>query len=285
MNKAAPSLSRIIVMVVFALSCFGLLLFLWLSFGGPVPLKPKGYQVRMDFPEATTLATEADVRVAGVPVGKVRKVEVGDGTNRTVATVELERRYAPLRSDARATLRQKTLLGETYVELTPGRSEKMIPEGGKLAEWSAALANLAAVADDERVRVAVGDPNLSAAKVAGLFVSILAGKLSGDAENFVRVLAENGRLDVLGQIREQYEALKNEREGVVEAEVVSAFEMDKAQVADLVARLEKKTGRKVKARVSVDRDLIGGVKVVLGDKVIDGSARAQLGALEAALKA
>ena len=133
--------------------------------------------------------------------------------------------------------------------------------------------------------MAVGDPNLSAAKVAGLFLSILAGKLSGDAENFVRVLAENGRLDVLGEIRDQYEALKNEREGVVEAEVVSAFEMDKAQVADLVARLEKKTGRKVKARVSVDRDLIGGVKVVLGDKVIDGSARAQLGALEAALKA
>src|SRR5215217_1651839 len=132
MNKAAPSPARIVVMVVFALSCFGLLLFLWLSFGGPVPLKPKGYRVIINFPEATTLAKEADVRVAGVPVGKVRKVEVGDGTNRTVATVELERRYAPLRTDARAILRQKTLLGETYVELTPGRSEKTIPEGGTL---------------------------------------------------------------------------------------------------------------------------------------------------------
>ena len=64
------------------------------------------------------------MRVAGVPVGKVRKVEVGDGTNRTVATVEIERRYAPLRSDARAILRQKTLLGETYVELTPGRRRR-----------------------------------------------------------------------------------------------------------------------------------------------------------------
>ena len=130
MNKAAPSLPRIIVMVVFALSCFGLLLFLWLSFGGPVPLKPKGYRVQVHFPEATTLAQEADVRVAGVPVGKVRKVEVGDGTNRTVATVELERRYAPLRTDARAILRQKTLLGETYVELTPGTSKETVPEGG-----------------------------------------------------------------------------------------------------------------------------------------------------------
>jgi F-type H+-transporting ATPase subunit delta len=136
---------------------------------------------------------------------------------------------------------------------------------GKLAEWSGALANLSSVAADERIRAAVGDPNLSAAKVAGLFLSILAGKLSGDAENLVRVLAENGRLDVLAEVRAQYEALKNEREGVVEADVYTAFDMDDAQLADLVARLEKKTGRKVKARVNLDKDLIAGVKVVLGE--------------------
>jgi F-type H+-transporting ATPase subunit delta len=162
---------------------------------------------------------------------------------------------------------------------------KLADAQGKLADWSAALANLAQVAADAQVRVAVGDPNLSAAKVAGLFIGILQGKLSGEAENFVRVLAENGRLDVVTEIREQFEVLKNEREGVVEAEVVSAFEMDAAQVSDLVARLEKKTGRKVKAKVSVDASLIGGVRIVLGDKVIDGSARAQLSALENALKA
>ena len=156
---------------------------------------------------------------------------------------------------------------------------------GKLAEWSAALANLSAVAADARVRSAIGDPSLSDAKVAGLFISILAGKLSGETENFVRVLAENGRLGVVTEIRTHFEALKNEREGTVEAEVYTAFEMDQAQVADLVSRLEKKTGRKVRARVSVDKSLIGGVKVVIGDKVIDGSARAQLGALENALKA
>jgi F-type H+-transporting ATPase subunit delta len=161
---------------------------------------------------------------------------------------------------------------------------KLADAQGKLAEWSATLANLAAVAADARVRAAIGDPNLPAAKVAGLFIAILAGKLSGEAENFVRVLAENGRLDVLDEVRSQYEALKNEREGVMEAEVYSAFEMDAAQTADLVARLEKKTGRKVRAKVSVDKSLIGGVMIVLGDKVIDGSARAQLGALQAALK-
>ena len=156
---------------------------------------------------------------------------------------------------------------------------------GKLAEWSVALANLAAVAADARVRAAIGDPNLSAAKVAGLFIAILSGKLTGEAENLVRVLAENGRLDVLAEIRTQYEILKNEREGTVEAEVYTAFEMNASQVADLVSRLEKKTGRKVKAKVSVDKALIGGVKIVVGDKVIDGSARAQLAALETALKA
>ncbi len=156
---------------------------------------------------------------------------------------------------------------------------------GKLADWATALANLSAVAADARIRGAVADPDLPAAKAAGLIISVLAGKLPADGENLVRVLAENGRLDVLAEISTQYQALKNEREGVVEAEVHSAFELDQSQVADLVARLEKKTGRKVNARVSVDKTLIGGIRVVIGDKVIDGSARAQLAALENALKA
>ena len=156
---------------------------------------------------------------------------------------------------------------------------------GKLAEWSAAIANLAAVAGDARVRTAIDDPNLPAAKVAGLIIAILAGKLTAEIENFVRVLAENGRLGVLADIRAQYEVLKNEREGVVDAEIHTAFELEPAQVADLVSRLEKRTARKVNARVSVDQSLIGGVRIVIGDQVIDGSARAQLAALENALKA
>jgi F-type H+-transporting ATPase subunit delta len=141
------------------------------------------------------------------------------------------------------------------------------------------------VAQDERIRRAVADPNLSDAQVAGLFISILSGRLNGEAENLLRVLAENKRMELLPEIRAQFEVLKNEREGVVEAEVHSAFELTEAQVADLVQRLERTTGRKVRAQVRVDKELIGGVKVVLGDKVIDGSARAQLGALETALKA
>jgi len=162
---------------------------------------------------------------------------------------------------------------------------RLADAGGRLAEWSAALANLAAVTADARVQRTIGDPNLSAAKVAGVILAVLDGKLSGEAQNFVRVLADNGRLDVLGEIQAQYGALRNAREGVVEAQIVSAFELDAGQLADLVARLERRTGRKVQAAVSLDRELIGGVKVILGDQVIDGSARAQLGALDQALKA
>ena len=162
---------------------------------------------------------------------------------------------------------------------------KLADEAGALPQWSEMLAVLAQVAQDARVQAAVADPNLSDAKAAGLFIAILAGKLSGDAENFVRVLAQNGRLGLLGEIRSQFEALKNEREGVLEAEVHSAFELADPQLADLVQRLEKKTGRKVRTKVEIDKNLIAGVRIVLGDKVIDGSARAQLGALETALKA
>jgi F-type H+-transporting ATPase subunit delta len=162
---------------------------------------------------------------------------------------------------------------------------KLADDGGKLAEWSGALAMLAQVARNERVRAAIADPNVPAAKVAGLFLSILGGKLSGDAENFVQVMAENQRLGLLGEVRAQFEALKNEREGVVEADIQTAFDLSGAQLESLVEALEKRTGRKVKAQVHVDKTLIGGVRVVMGDKVIDGSARAQLGALESALKA
>jgi virulence factor Mce-like protein len=136
MQKQAPSLGRVLTMVLFALSCFGLLLFLWLSFGGSIPLKPASYRVRVGFPEATQLGLEADVRVAGVSVGKVVGKELDPrGGNRTVATIELSRRFTPLRSDARAVLRQKTLLGETYVELTPGtKRAPPLGEGGRLPD-------------------------------------------------------------------------------------------------------------------------------------------------------
>ncbi|MGI8462306.1 MAG: MlaD family protein [Solirubrobacterales bacterium] len=135
MQKQAPTLGQILIAVGFALSCFGLLLFLWLAFGGPVPLGPAGYRVTVPFTEATTLAVESDVRISGVSVGKVKAVDLGTGDldGNAVATLEIDSSYAPIPTDTRATLRQKTLLGETYVELTPGEeSSGSVPENGSL---------------------------------------------------------------------------------------------------------------------------------------------------------
>src|SRR3954469_7627363 len=132
MQKQTPSLAKVMTMVLFALSCFGLLLFLWVSFGGPPPLKPKGYRVQVAFPEATQLGLEADVRMAGVTIGKVRQKTLDPHGNRPVAPLEIARKFAPIPKDARGILRQKTLLGETYVELSPGhRSRGTVPEGAR----------------------------------------------------------------------------------------------------------------------------------------------------------
>jgi phospholipid/cholesterol/gamma-HCH transport system substrate-binding protein len=133
MPKQAPTFGRLAAMAIFALSCFGLLLFLWLAFGGAIPLKPKGYRFQTSFAEATQLAKEADVRISGVPVGKVKDIQPDKSSGRSLVVIELDSKYAPLPSDARAILRQKTLLGETYVELTPGSpSAQPIKENGSL---------------------------------------------------------------------------------------------------------------------------------------------------------
>ncbi|HEV3001928.1 MAG TPA: MlaD family protein [Solirubrobacteraceae bacterium] len=134
MQKQAPTLGRLATMVFFALSCFALLMFLWLAFGGPIPLKPKGYQFRIAFPEVSQLATQSDVRVAGVEIGKVVEVERrSDARTPVVATLEIDRKYAPLSADAKAQVRNKTILGQTYVELTLGsRRGPRIPDGGLL---------------------------------------------------------------------------------------------------------------------------------------------------------
>jgi phospholipid/cholesterol/gamma-HCH transport system substrate-binding protein len=132
MGQRAPTVGQIAVAVAFAFSCFGLLLFLWATFGGPVPLKPEGYRVKVPFSEATQLAQESDVRIHNVSVGKVKSINLensGPNKDLAVATIEINSSYAPLPADTRAMLREKTLLGETYVELTQGDRD-----GPKLAE-------------------------------------------------------------------------------------------------------------------------------------------------------
>jgi len=137
MNKNPPSPGRIAAMVGFTLSVAALLMFLWVSFGGTLPLRPEGYRFKADFPEAALLVKEADVRMAGVNIGKVKDKELGPGGRTTRVTIELDHRFAPIGRDAGAVLRQKSLLGETYVEITPGSpGDKKLPDGGTLPDTS-----------------------------------------------------------------------------------------------------------------------------------------------------
>ena len=139
MIKQTPSFARIFAMVAFTLSCFGILVFLWLNFGGSVPLQPEGYRITVGFPSATQLAKEADVRISGVRVGKVKTLEPNEQTGLTDTVLEFDSRYAPIPMDSRAILRQKSLLGETYVELSPGtRSSGILHDGARLSQGQVA---------------------------------------------------------------------------------------------------------------------------------------------------
>jgi virulence factor Mce-like protein len=196
MQKTRPTNARLAVMVLFALSCFGLLLFLWKSFGGPSPFAARQYTLSADFDEATQLADTADVRISGVPVGRVRRTELHG--QRTRVTMQIEARYAPLPRDTRAILRQKTLLGETYVELSPGhRSTGALPDGGQLptkqvrrtVEIDEVLRQLDAPARHDLQRLVAGIAEATGSRAGALSDSI--GNLrpfTGETTHLLRVL-------------------------------------------------------------------------------------------------
>jgi ABC-type transporter Mla subunit MlaD len=133
MSKRAPSTTQLLVIAGFALSCFCILLFLWITFGGPTPFKAKSYELKVPFQEATQLAQQSDVRISGVSVGKVSAIELSPNGKYAIAKISLQDKYAPVPAGTRAVLRTKTIAGETYVELTPGDSNgAKLPDGGTL---------------------------------------------------------------------------------------------------------------------------------------------------------
>ena len=135
MIKQAPSPARIAAMIVFAFSCIGILLYLWLTFGGSIPLQPKGYRVQAAFPEAIGLMKDVDVRASGVTIGTVRGTDLDKSSGRVLATLEIEDEFAPLPSNARAILRRKTLIGETFVEISRGDPRaRPLREGERLRD-------------------------------------------------------------------------------------------------------------------------------------------------------
>lgn len=160
---------------------------------------------------------------------------------------------------------------------------KLARDGNALAPWSDALANIDAVVADSRVQACISDPNVDAPHLEGLVLGVLGDKLPGEARNFVQVLVANKRLDVMPHIRAHFEDMKRGHEGVLEAQIISAHPLADDQVKSLVASLEAKYQRKVTAKVEIDAQLIGGVKIVIGDKVIDATVRGKLEAMAAAL--
>ncbi|MGA9858567.1 MAG: MlaD family protein [Solirubrobacteraceae bacterium] len=130
MNKQRPSNLAMLTMAAFTASCVGLLMFLWISFGGSLPLASQGYRFNVEFDQAVELATEAQVQISGVPVGHVVSISLDHRTGLSRAVLEIERQFAPRPADTRAILRSKTLLGETYVELSPGNPHGPILHDG-----------------------------------------------------------------------------------------------------------------------------------------------------------
>jgi F-type H+-transporting ATPase subunit delta len=153
-----------------------------------------------------------------------------------------------------------------------------------LPEWSALLAELAVVSADPHLRAALSDPRVNAAQQVELVLAAVRSPVGEAQRNFLRVLAHNDRLGVLSAVSEQFEALRAEREGVADAEVESAYPLAEGEVAALVATLEKHFRRRIRPHVRVAPDLIGGVRVTVGDEVIDGSVRGKLQTMELALQ-
>jgi F-type H+-transporting ATPase subunit delta len=146
------------------------------------------------------------------------------------------------------------------------------------------LQRLAAIAQDPEMAKVVGNPKFSAGQVAELFVSLTGESGNKELTSFIGILAENERLGVLTQIQEIYEQLKSADEGVKDAIVTSAYPLDDAQLKNLMSQLESHFGSKLQPRVEVDATLIGGIKVAVGDQVLDASVRGKLDAMATALK-
>lgn len=159
----------------------------------------------------------------------------------------------------------------------------MAKSGGALAAWQGALARMATASADAQMQECVADPRIAPAALAELFLGV-SGDLSVEQRGFANLLVENRRLTVLPEISELFGLLKNAEEDTREAIVSSAFPLDDGQVKNLVADLERKFGCKVKATVEVAPELIGGVRIALGDQVIDASVRGKLAAMAVSLK-
>ncbi len=153
-----------------------------------------------------------------------------------------------------------------------------------LVEWSGMLRDATDIAENEDVKALIGNPVVTSRQLGDLLLEIGKASLNEDGRKFLALLAENNRVNVLPQIRDLFEQLKARHDGVLEADIVSAFEIDSNQLQKLISALEQKFKRKVEANITVNPELIGGVIVEIGDEIFDASVRGKLEAMANALK-
>ena len=158
-------------------------------------------------------------------------------------------------------------------------------EQNALAKWSEMLGFAAAVASDAQMQAYIQDPKVVSSELQSTFLKVCGDKLNEHGQNLIKVLVEYNRMDILQAIASAFEELKAQDEGVLDAQIVVAAKPSAAEVADLVKRLEVKFGKKIEAIVSVDPELIGGIKIIVGDTVIDASVKGQLQSLAYTLSA
>ena len=158
-------------------------------------------------------------------------------------------------------------------------------EQDALPVWSQMLRLASAVVGDPKVAEALDSPRLDAAAKESLLLSICGDHLTPEGRNFLRVLIESDRIKMLPTIDALFELLKNEASGLAKASIETAFPLADADLTDLTASLERRFGKKIEATVTVNAELIGGVRVTIGDTVIDGSVQEQLRAMAAQLRA
>jgi len=149
-------------------------------------------------------------------------------------------------------------------------------ENDKLELWSEMLAFMSVAVNDDSLSKLITNPLVESVKLSDLLIDIGGGRLTQEAQNLIRLLANNKRLIVIPVIAEQFEALKNQSEGAIDVEITSAFEMKPAQEQVIVSALKNKFGREVNISNKTDENLIGGIRIKAGDVVIDGSIKGQL---------
>jgi F-type H+-transporting ATPase subunit delta len=158
-------------------------------------------------------------------------------------------------------------------------------EQNALAKWSEMLGLAAAVASDAQMQAFIQDPKVISSELQNTFLKVCGDQLNEHGQNLIKVLVEYNRMDILPAITSAFEELKAQDEGVLDAQIIAAAKPSAAEVKDLVKRLEIKFGKKIEAKVSVDSELIGGIKIIVGDTVIDASVKGQLQSLAYTLSA